>query len=65
MNAPASDRPPERGRLTRDGSRIVTARLTAPDRERLARALDGRGVSLSGYVRSLILRDLDALDVPT
>lgn len=47
-------------RLTRRGSRSVSTRLAAPDRERLARALDGRGVSMSGHIRRLILRDLEA-----
>ena len=59
MTHPNSDRPAEKGRLSRAGSRIVTARLTASDRRRLAHALDSRGVSVSGYVRGLILSDLE------
>lgn len=59
---PSPPDPPRKrgaGLSARNGSRIVTARLTAPDRERLSRALDGRGLPVSVYLRRLILRDLD------
>lgn len=57
---PAPDRP-----AFHRGSPVVTARLSAADRDRLRRHLDGRGLDVSGYVRGLILRDLDDADVCT
>ena len=58
----ATNRPPadDRARLHR-GSPTVTARLTRRDRDRLDQLLDASGRDASGYVRSLILRDLDAM----
>lgn len=60
QSPPKPPRKREREGLTRNGSRLVTARLTAPDRERLTRALDARGLPVSVYLRRLILRDLDS-----
>ena len=60
-NRPPADRPPLHP--SRGPSRLLHVRLKAPDADRLAAALDVRGLAVSDYLRSLILRDLDAADV--
>ena len=56
----ASDRPPVHP--SRGESRAVAVRLKSPDADRLSRAARSRGLSLSDYLRTVIHRDLDALD---
>ena len=59
----SADRPP--AYPSRGKSRCIAVRLKAPDADRLAAALDARGLPVSDYLRSLILGDLDAADVNT